>query len=200
MLLTPEDIKEIITTLPKRQQAIPAYTPAAVLAIFFEKANATHLVYIRRTRDMTVHSGHMAFPGGKIDAEDESSRATALREGCEEIGVDASRWPYLGDMGYFETITSRYDAAAHAVWSPAPLNYKINAVEVAEVVEIPLSHLMSQFRSNLDFRNHHEWMYLNFNYQPPNSSSLANLWGLTARITHHFLKGLHHAIYSRKSV
>jgi len=198
MLLTPEDIKQIITTLPKRKQVIPSYTPAAVLVIFFEKENATHIVYIRRTRDMTVHGGHMAFPGGKIDPEDESSRATAFREGFEEIGIDASQLTYLGDMGYFETLTSRFDTAAHVVWSPALLTYKINTIEVAEVVEIPLAHLWSQFRPNLDFSDHQELMYLNFNYKPATSANIANLWGLTARITHHFLNGMQQSAHFKK--
>ncbi|HEX9654370.1 MAG TPA: CoA pyrophosphatase [bacterium] len=190
MILTPEDIRQIVTDLPKRLEPIRSYIPAAVLVIFFEKENDTNLVYIRRTRGMSVHGGHMAFPGGKIDPEDESSRATASREGREEIGIDARSLTYVGDMGFFETLTSGYDAAAHAVWSAEPLTYKINPVEVAEVVEIPVEHLLSQFRRDLDFNNYHELMYLNFNYQPANSSQVANLWGLTARITHLFLQGL----------
>jgi len=190
MLLPAEEIKQIMERLPKRQQRIASYTPAAVLVIFFARENATHLVYIRRTRSMTVHSGHMAFPGGKIDPDDESSQATAFREGFEEIGIDASLLTYLGDLGFFETFTSGYDAAAHVVWSPKPLRYHINTAEVAEVVEIPLAYLLSQFRPDHNLSNYHELMYLNFNYQPANSPQVANLWGLTARITHHILSGV----------
>lgn len=190
MLVTPENIRQIIEHLPKRQQPIPGYTPAAVLLIFFTKENRTHLVYTRRTQGLKVHSGSMAFPGGKIDRDDHSSRTTAFREAREEIGVDANQLTYLGDLGFFETLTSRYDAAAHAVWSPNPLSYKINPVEVAEVVEIPLAHLLEQFRPDFDFSNHRELMYLNFHYKPAKSGNLANLWGLTARITYHFLHGL----------
>jgi 8-oxo-dGTP pyrophosphatase MutT (NUDIX family) len=197
MQLQPDDLRKIISELPKRQHAIPAYTPAAVLVIFFEREKSTFLIYIRRTKGMSVHSGHMAFPGGKVDPGDESNRATAFREAFEEIGIDATQLIYLGDLGLFETLTSRFDAAAHAVWSPQPLSYSPNPIEVAEVVEIPVSHLLSQFRPNLDFDNYDELMYLNFNYQPA-QSAIANLWGLTARITHHFLSGLRrHLDFSR---
>ncbi len=199
MRLTPEEIKQIIAALPKRQHALSSHTPAAVLLIFFERDNATYLVYIRRTKGMSVHSGHIAFPGGKIDTEDQSSRAAAFRETWEEIGIDASALTYLGDLGLFETITSRFDAAAHAVWSSEPINYKINSWEVAEVVEIPLAHLLSQFRPEIDFGNYHDFMYLNFNYRPRNSS-VANLWGLTARITHHFLSGVHQQLPRLRAV
>jgi 8-oxo-dGTP pyrophosphatase MutT (NUDIX family) len=200
MRLTPEEIKQIIAALPKRRQALSSYTPAAVLMIFFERDNATYLVYLRRTQGMIVHSGHIAFPGGKIDPDDQSSRAAAFRETWEEIGVDANALTYLGDLGLFETITSRFDAAAHAVWSPHPVSYRINPREVAEVVEIPLAHLFSQFRPEIDFGNYHDFMYLNFNYRPPNSTNVANLWGLTARITHHFLSGVHQQLPRLRAV
>jgi 8-oxo-dGTP pyrophosphatase MutT (NUDIX family) len=189
MLLTPKDIVAILDLVHKRQQPLPGYVPAAILMIFFNKRNRAHLVYIRRTQNMSLHSGQIAFPGGKIDPHDSSSKVAAFRETSEEIGVDTNRLIYLGEMGLFETITSRYDAAAHLVWSPRP-QYKINQAEVAEVVEIPIEHLLQQFRPNLDFSNYHERMYLNFNYQPADSPNIANLWGLTARITHHFLQGL----------
>jgi len=191
MLLQPEDIIAILDLVPKRQRNLPGYVPAAILMIFFNKQNCTHLVYIRRTRNVSLHSGQMAFPGGKIDPHDPSSRVTAFRETHEEIGLNADEFRYLGEMGLFETLTSRYDAAAHLVWSLMPPQYVINPAEVAEVVEIPLEHLLRQFRPDLDFSDYQELMYLNFNYQPADSSNVANLWGLTARITHHFLQGLY---------
>ncbi|RMD91175.1 MAG: CoA pyrophosphatase [Calditrichaeota bacterium] len=190
MLLTPEDIQKILQTVPKRKERIPDYTPAAVMMIFLNKNQATHLVYIRRTRGMSLHSGQMAFPGGKIDLEDDTSLTTAIRETYEEIGISSKEYQYLGDMGYFHTLTSRYDAAAHLAWSPGPLRYRINSREVAEIVEIPVQILMSQFRSDLNEDDLNELMYLNFQYQPEGSSKNYTLWGLTARITHHFLKGL----------
>ncbi|MFQ5824873.1 MAG: NUDIX hydrolase [bacterium] len=164
--------------------------PSAVLMIFFNKKNQTHLVYIRRTKGMNLHSGQMAFPGGKIDPEDESSYATAVRETFEEIGVDAHLCTYLGKMGFFETLTSGYDAAVHLVWCPEPQKYKINQNEVAEVVEIPVATLLEQFQPDLDFDNPQEIMYLNFRYQLKTTSEVVILWGLTARITHHFMQGL----------
>ena len=76
MILKPEQIKEVIRNVSKRKEPIKGYIPAAVLLLFFEKKKQSHLVYIRRTQGMNIHSGHMAFPGGKIDPEDESNFAT----------------------------------------------------------------------------------------------------------------------------
>ena len=197
MLLKPEEIREIVRQVPKRLAITPGYVPSAVFMIFFDRDNHTHLVYIRRTKQMRIHSGHMAFPGGKIDASDETSYATAVRETQEEIGVDVKEYSYLGDMGFFETLTSSYDAAAHLTWTGEQPKYEVNNKEVSEVVEIPLQALLQQFRRDLDFQNHEEVMYLNFHYTPEDASATANLWGLTARITHHFLQGLANSLQTR---
>lgn len=160
------------------------------MMLFFNREGQTHLVYTRRTRGMNLHSGQMSFPGGKIEPGDASSYITAARETYEEIGIRADQYSYLGEMGFFETLTSRYDAAAHVGWCPQPPQYKLNTFEVAEVVEFPLKVLGKQFRADLDFDNEREVMYLNFNYKTNDMQQVANLWGLTARITHHFIQGL----------
>lgn len=197
MLLKPEVIRAIIGMVPKRQEVRPGYVPSAILMLFFVRAGQTYLVYIRRTKGLSLHSGQMAFPGGKVDPEDETSYTTAVRETYEEIGVAENQYGYLGDMGLFETLTSRYDAVAHLAWCPQPPRYKMNTFEVAEIVEIPVAILKQQFRPTLDFNNYQELKYLNFRFQPRHSSEVANLWGLTARITHHFLQGL--SAYLRRS-
>lgn len=190
MLVTADEIRSAIKEVPKRTKFIPGHTPSAVLMIFFNREGRTHIVYIRRTANMRIHSGNMAFPGGKIDPQDNSSYATAGRETHEEIGVTGDHYEHLGDMGNFETLTSKFDAVAHLAWSSQLPIYTINHDEVAEVVEIPLEVLIQQYRRDLDFNNYEELMYLNFTYQATPSSRAATLWGLTARITHHFVAGL----------
>lgn len=191
MILKPEQIKQVIRNVAKRKEPIKGYIPAAVLMLFFEKEKQSHLVYIRRTQGMNIHSGHMAFPGGKIDPEDRSSFATATREASEEIGVGEDQYTYLGEMGFFDTLISRHDAAGHLAWCPEQPKYKINDFEVAEIVEIPLGVLFEQFQSDLDLTDFERMKYLNFQYSRPGSTEVFNLWGLTARITHHFLGGVY---------
>lgn len=200
MLLTPDDIQHIIEIVPKRFSLIEHYVPAAVLMLFFNRDSQTHLVYIRRTRRMRLHSGNMAFPGGKIDPEDASSLAAAMRETEEEIGILPEQYDYLGEMGLFETLTSRYDAAAHLAWCPSAPQYVRSEIEVEEIIEIPVAALLEQFRPNLDFSDADEVRYLSFHFQPRHSRRPANLWGLTARITHHFMQGLHDYLMRMRQV
>lgn len=104
--------------------------------------------------------------------------------------MDEEQYTYLGEMGFFDTLISSHDAAAHLAWCPEQPKYEINDSEVAEIVEIPLEVLYEQFQSDLDPADFERMKYLNFQYSRPGSSEVFNLWGLTARITHHFLQGV----------
>lgn len=61
---------------------------AGVLALFYPSfTQETMLILILRNTTPGVHSGQMGFPGGRIEAKDESLKDAALRETYEEIGV-----------------------------------------------------------------------------------------------------------------
>jgi 8-oxo-dGTP pyrophosphatase MutT (NUDIX family) len=59
---------------------------AAVMMLFYQKNGMTHLVLIVRNSYEGVHSGQIAFPGGKWETEDENFSVT-LRETHEEVGI-----------------------------------------------------------------------------------------------------------------
>ncbi len=190
MIIDKHEIAAAVEKVPRRNHAFPGFIPSAFMVLLYDKDNATHVAYIRRTRGAILHSGHMAFPGGKIDKEDASSYDAAVRETFEEIGVARETYNYIGEMGYFETLTSQHDAAAHVAWSPTVPAFRKDDFEVEAIVEIPLAVLYSQFRHDLDWHDQHQVMYLNFQYQHDKAGPVVNLWGLTARITHSFLQGL----------
>ena len=66
---------------------VSATKPAAVLIPVVDRSEPTVLL-TQRTADLPSHPGQIAFPGGKIDREDMSPLAAALREAEEEIGLD----------------------------------------------------------------------------------------------------------------
>lgn len=55
------------------------------------------LVIMRNTYD-GVHSGQVAFPGGKCEKEDSSYADTACREAFEELGIESDSYTILGEM------------------------------------------------------------------------------------------------------
>jgi 8-oxo-dGTP pyrophosphatase MutT (NUDIX family) len=60
---------------------------SAVLILLFPEGNEIHNVLIKRPAYNGVHSGQMAFPGGRKDDTDADLWVTALREAEEEIGT-----------------------------------------------------------------------------------------------------------------
>jgi 8-oxo-dGTP pyrophosphatase MutT (NUDIX family) len=62
---------------------------AAVAAVLRETEGGLELLFIRRAEDPKDRwSGHMAFPGGRVEPGDADLEATAVRETAEEIGLD----------------------------------------------------------------------------------------------------------------
>ena len=65
---------------------VAATKPAAVLVPVIDRTEPT-VLFTMRTAELASHAGQVAFPGGKIDPDDESPVAAALREAKEEIGL-----------------------------------------------------------------------------------------------------------------
>jgi 8-oxo-dGTP pyrophosphatase MutT (NUDIX family) len=62
---------------------------AAVALVLREGLEGPELLVIKRSETERDHwSGHLALPGGRVEAEDESLLATAVRETREEVGLD----------------------------------------------------------------------------------------------------------------
>lgn len=78
---------------------------SAAVAVVFRRGSPSgdEFLLIRRAeREGDPWSGQIAFPGGRVKAEDASFAATAARETLEEVGVDLSGALFLGYMEAFE--------------------------------------------------------------------------------------------------
>jgi hypothetical protein len=60
--------------------------PAAVLVPIIE-GNELSVLFTQRTAHLADHAGQISFPGGKIDASDESPATAALREADDAFQV-----------------------------------------------------------------------------------------------------------------
>jgi len=70
-------------------------TPAAVLIAVIDQA-APAMLLTRRNAKLRRHAGQVAFPGGRIDAEDAGPIAAALREAQEEVALPPHHVTVLG--------------------------------------------------------------------------------------------------------
>lgn len=113
---------------------------AAVLVAFQERDGEATVVLIRRADDMVSDSGHIAFPGGYVEAG-EDPITTALRESEEEVGLDPGLVEVIGTL-------PAAGRRQHPVWvlpvlgvvSERPVLVP-NAAEVAAIFEVPLAAL-----------------------------------------------------------
>ena len=123
----------------------PEPRPAAVLVPVVARLPLTVLL-TQRTDSLPSHAGQIAFPGGKIEADDRDAIAAALREAQEEIGLDPRLVEPLGYLDAYRTGTGYRILPVVALVKPG-FKLKLDAREVADAFEVPLSFLM-------DERNH----------------------------------------------
>ena len=89
----PAELMPVFTDGRLRPRLRPTTTakPAAVLALLFpDEAGLARIVLTERRTYDGHHSGEVSLPGGKAEAVDGGDpSATALREACEEVDLDA---------------------------------------------------------------------------------------------------------------
>ena len=72
---------------------------AAVAMLLREAAAGPQVLFIERARrEGDPWSGHMAFPGGRLEAGDDGVRAAAERETLEEVGISLAGARCLGRL------------------------------------------------------------------------------------------------------
>lgn len=115
---------------------------SAVLILFYPENGSTKLVMIKRAIDDSVHSGQIAFPGGKFEAKDKELTMTALRETHEEVGINPELIKIIGKLSTLYIPPSNYDVypfIAYTLEKPAMKNN----YEVEKIIEIDLKELLA---------------------------------------------------------
>lgn len=171
--LTPDWVPDVPPSRPP--------VPAAVLIGLIRRPEGLSILYTERSPDLRSHSGQIAFPGGKIDPEDDGPGAAAIREAGEEVAMLPGDARILGYMPPYYTGTNYLITPVVAEVTPSG-PFVPNPGEVRSVFEVPLDYLMepgnySTFRINRAGREHSTWQI--------NHSGLV-IWGITANLTRRF--------------
>ena len=119
---------------------------AVAMLVRGERVRGPEILMIQRAeRRGDPWSGHMGFPGGRLDSSDPHSFGTAVRETREELGFDvASQARYLGRLSDLAT----HLRTGHGAMLVTPYVFSLSGDprftpnhEVAGIVWVPLAFL-----------------------------------------------------------
>lgn len=114
---------------------------AGVLVLLYPRQGRLHVVLTRRTANVAHHQAQISFPGGHKDSH-ESVLETALRETEEELNVARSSVRILGELTPLYIPPSDYCIYPVVAAAESRPDFRPSPHEVAEVLEIPLDHLL----------------------------------------------------------
>jgi 8-oxo-dGTP pyrophosphatase MutT (NUDIX family) len=118
-----------------------SYLKAGVLVLLYPIKNALHIVLTRRTDRVDFHKGQISFPGGQLEPGEKLEQA-ALREAQEELEVDPASIRILGMLTPLYIPPSNYCIFPAVAYAGTQPEFRPSASEVAEILEIPLGHLL----------------------------------------------------------
>jgi len=181
-----------------RLQALRSYQPrqreqaslmkAAVAMILRDGECGSEVLLMQRAfHPKDPWSGQMAFPGGKIDPIDHSSKAAAIREAFEEVGADLRDEDYIGRLDDLYGLKVNDVFSVHIacyVFKPQRDLALIGNEEVADMVWLPLAHLND--RSNAHDFVHPSEPSLAMPAVMINQQKSQILWGLSLRMLSNF--------------
>jgi len=177
-----ENIKKMLSARKRRVIEHPPFSHAAVLVPLFKKDGSCHLLFTKRSEQVKYHKGEISFPGGMVDEGDQELIGTALREAFEEIGLKETDVQIIGILDDIVT-TTEFIVTPIVGLFPYPYPFKISQVEIAELIEVPLSFLLME--ENLSekeiFRGDQKEIIYFYQY------GKHTIWGATARILKQFL-------------
>lgn len=174
----------------------------AVMVPLVEVNGELNVLFEERAHHLKRQPGEICFPGGKIDAVDKDEVSAAVRETCEELGLEREAVEVIGALDYL--ITSFHIVYPFAAKISDYNQIGPNPDEVASVFYVPLEYLQSHtpelHHVDLSVIPREDFPYDRI----PNGRNYKwgrgtvpeffyyykdrVIWGLTARILNHFLE------------
>jgi 8-oxo-dGTP pyrophosphatase MutT (NUDIX family) len=163
------------------------FISASVVVILREERGEYSMLFIKRREYVNdLFSGHMAFPGGKMQKGDGSKLETAIRETLEETGIDLKKNGRI--LGELDDVSPVNPKANHYIVTPylalvrGDARVKPNE-EVAEFVWIPLLDFRNEKLLEIRVIEKYGMKLEDFTFRYQNYV----IWGMTARILRQFL-------------
>lgn len=156
---------------------------AGVMILLYLHEGSWQTVLIRRPSTVLYHKDQIGFPGGQLEPGENFEQA-ALRETWEELGVYPDQVQIAGHLTPLYIPPSNFCIYPVVAIASGPLLFRPHPEEVAEIIEVPVSHLA-------DARNVRRETW-NIGGQPVEVPFYAfknhKIWGATAMVLSEFLE------------
>jgi len=109
-----------------------------------EHSNDFSILLIERSEYEGTHSKQIAFPGGKVDPDDESLEFTARRESFEEVEIPFDAGTFIGKLTEVNIPVSKFNVMPFVFFHEKLPPLKKNEREVNEILSISISELVDE--------------------------------------------------------
>ncbi len=116
----------------------------AVLILLYPDQEHCFVPFIKRPKYEGVHSGQVAFPGGKWEEHDDDLRATALRETEEEIGVKGEEIALIGRLSNLYIPPSNFLVSPYIGYIPYKPVFDPDPREVSSIIHCEFDTLVDR--------------------------------------------------------
>lgn len=122
---------------------LTGHRTGSVMLFVFPEKNIPHILFIERADDGKVHSGQIAFPGGKHDLTDDNFMHTALRETYEETGIELSASDVVGELSPLYIPPSNFLVYPFVAFKNYKPEFNPSENEVKKIVGVSIPDLLS---------------------------------------------------------
>ncbi|MCA1062969.1 CoA pyrophosphatase [Rossellomorea sp. AcN35-11] len=200
------DINNILKRFKDRSPKVlgsESFTEYAILLPLIEVNEETHVLFEVRSLNMRRQPGEICFPGGRIDRKDSDEKSAAIRETTEELGIHPD---VISEVHPLDYIVSPFGTIIYPF--AGKLNVPIkdlrpNSSEVEKIFTVPLSFFQESgpdvhsIKFNMEPEEGFPFGQIpggeNYNWQARHIKEHFYyyedkvIWGLTARVLHHFV-------------
>ncbi|ANU21894.1 NUDIX hydrolase [Planococcus donghaensis] len=179
------------------------FLKSAILLPLIEKEGEVHVLFEVRSHMLRQQPGEICFPGGKIDAQDQTEQAAAVRETIEELGIKESQLSTILPLDY---LVSPFGMIVYSFVGviDSKATFVPNSSEVDSVFTVPLSFFLKnnpqKYRINFEIQPEENFPYdliaggENYNWRARQMDENFYIyedkviWGLTAKVLLHFIE------------
>jgi len=179
-----EKLRQLLASRQKMRLSGRGLTEAAVLIPIFCKDGGYYILFTQRSDHVPHHKGQISFPGGARSEVDASLLDTALRESCEEIGLEAKDAEVLGELDDTPTTTSSFNISPFVAFIPYPYHFTLNPYEINDIFSVPVSALLHKANRTVEHYTYGDEVFVGYSYEYEGKV----IWGATAQIVQQFLE------------